>query len=204
MFRNIRKEWPLAEERAAATIALSTEQGFAFFLVFGIIYRGWARAEQGRIENGIAQMRSGLAGLRSLAAELARPLALSALAAACGKLSQSDDALALVDEALATAEKTGERHWDTEIYRLKGELLLKSKRSPEAETCFRHAIDIARRQSAKSLELRAVMSLSRLLRKQDKKVEARQMLADIYGWFTEGFDTPDLKEAKALLEELST
>jgi predicted ATPase len=86
---------------------------------------------------------------------------------------------------------------------VKGELLLESRRSSEAETCFRHAIDIARRQSAKSLELRAVMSLSRLLRKQGKKKEARQVLAEIYGWFTEGFDTADLKDAKALLQELS-
>src|SRR5262249_31679439 len=126
------------------------------------------------------------------------------LGAACGKLGQTDDALALVAEALAAVERSGERDSEAEIYRVKGELLLESKRSSEAETCFRHAIDIARRQSAKSLELRAVTSLSRLLREQGKKDEARRMLAEIYGWFTEGFDTADLKDAKALLEELST
>ena len=148
-------------------------------------------------------MRSGLAGLRSLGVDLFRPRFLSQLAAACGMVGQTHDALALVAEALDAAEKSGECHWEAEIYRLKGELLLNSKGSTEAETCFLHAIDIARRQSAKSVELRAVMSLSRLLQKKGKKEEARRMLAEIYGWFTEGFDTADLKEAKALLEELS-
>jgi predicted ATPase/class 3 adenylate cyclase len=203
LFRNLRREWPLAEERAAATIALSTEQGFAFFLVFGIIYRGWARVEQGTVEEGIAQLRHGLAARSDLAAEVFQPLALSKLAEACGKLGQTEEALALIAEALAAVERTRERVWEAEIYRVKGELLLDSKGSSEAETCLRHAIDISRHQSAKSLELRAAMSLSRVLQKQGKKEEARQMLADIYGWFTEGFDTPDLKEAKALLEELS-
>jgi predicted ATPase len=119
-------------------------------------------------------------------------------------LGQTDDALALVAEALASAERTEERHWEAEIYRLKGELLAESKGSSEAETCFRRAIDIARRQQAKSWELRAVTSLSRLLEKQGKNEEARRLLAEIYGWFTEGFDTADSKDAKALLEELST
>jgi predicted ATPase len=137
------------------------------------------------------------------AGELFRPCFLSQLAAACGKFGQPDDGLALVAEALATAERSGERHWEAEIHRLKGELLLDSKGSSEAETCFRRAIDIARGQSAKSLELRASTSLSRLLRKRGKKDEASRMLGEIYGWFTEGFDTTDLKEAKALLEELS-
>lgn len=120
-------------------------------------------------------------------------------------------------EALAVMHKNGEYYWEAEIYRLRGELLLKSAisyeksinlqseiRNPqsEAESCFRQAIDVARRQSAKSLELRAVMSLSRLLQKQGEKEETRRMLAEIYGWFTEGFDTRDLKESKALLEEL--
>src|SRR5262249_12277191 len=119
------------------------------------------------------------------------------------KLRQKDDALALVDEALAMVEKTGERHWEAEIYRVKGELLLDSRGSSEAESCFRRAIDVARLHSAKSLERRAVMSLSLLLQKQGKKDEASQMLAETYGWFSEGFGTADLKDAKALLEELS-
>jgi len=118
-------------------------------------------------------------------------------------LGQTDEALALVAEAFVAVERSGERHWEAEIHRLKGELLLESRGSSEAEGCFRHAIDIARRQRAKSLELCAVTGLSRLLQRQGKKDEARRMLAEIYSWFTEGWDTADLKDAKALLEELS-
>jgi tetratricopeptide (TPR) repeat protein len=116
---------------------------------------------------------------------------------------RTDDALALVAEALALLERRDERHWEAEIYHVKGDLLLKCGGSSEAETCFRRAIEIARRQSAKSLELRATTSLARLLDKQGRQDEARRMLADIYGWFTEGFDTADLKDAKALLDALS-
>jgi len=121
-------------------------------------------------------------------------------------VGQVEEGLNVLAEALNVADKTGERFYEAELYRLKGELLLKSEiqRLAEAETCFHKAIDIARRQSAKSLELGAAMSLSRLLHQQGKTEEARQMLAEIYGWFTEGFDTADLKEAKALLEELSS
>ena len=110
----------------------------------------------------------------------------------------------MLAEALDAAHKNGERYNEAELYRLKGELLLalSAENQSEAEVCFRQAIDIACQQSAKSLELRAVMSLSRLWQKQDKKEEARKMLAEIYGWFTEGFETRDLKEAKALLEDL--
>jgi adenylate cyclase len=201
--RNLRKEWPLAEERADATIALSTEQGFAYILIYGTIHRGWAQTEQGRVEEGIAQVRHAVAATSHLEAKLFRANILSHLASGCSKLGQTGHALALVGQALAVAETSGENHWQAEIYRLKGELLLNSKESPEAESCFRHAIDIARRQSAKSLELRAVTSLSRLLQEQSKGDEGRQMLAEIYGWFTEGFDTADLKDAQALLEELS-
>ena len=147
-------------------------------------------------------MRHGIGAMPGWA-EMYRPGALSLLAAACGKEGQTDDALALVAEALAAVKKGDEHRWEAEIYRVKGELLLASKESSEAEPCFRHAIDIARCQSAKSLELRAVVSLSRLLQQQGKNDEARRILAEIYGWFTEGFDTADLKDAKALLEELS-
>jgi class 3 adenylate cyclase/predicted ATPase len=196
--RNLRREWQLAEERANALIALSTEHGFAYMLSYGTMHRGWAEAEQGRVDEGIAQVRHGLAARSALASEVFRPGMLSQLAAACGKMRQTDDARTLIAEALAAVERSGERHWEAEMHRLKGELLLlASKNSSEAETSFRHAIDIARRQTAKSLELRAVTSLSRLFQKQGKKEEARKMLAEIYGWFTEGFDTADLKEAKA-------
>src|SRR5262249_44238800 len=107
--RNIRKEWPLAEEGAEALIALSTKQGFALHLMYGAISRSWAQAEQGKVEEGIAQMRHGLAAMPDIGAELARPMFLSQLAAACGKLKQTDEALALEAEALAAVERSGER-----------------------------------------------------------------------------------------------
>jgi predicted ATPase len=160
--------------------------------------------------------------LRAEGAELWRPYYLALLAEAYGKAKQTEEGLAALADALTQVEKTGECMWEAELYRLKGQLTLQEfqvsgsrfqvqespeseVRSPEseAEECFWKAIEIARKQQAKSLELRAVMSLSRLWQNQGKKEEARQMLAEIYGWFTEGFDTEDLQEAKALLEELN-
>ncbi len=150
-------------------------------------------------------MCQGLAARQATGAELIRPYFLALLAEMYGRIGQAEEGLKTLDEALAAVHNAGERHWEAGLYRLRGELLLKSKvqRLSEAETYFRQAIEISRRQSAKSLELRAVTSLSRLWQRQGKKVDARKMLAEIYGWFTEGFDTADLKEAKGLLEELS-
>ena len=148
-------------------------------------------------------MRAALAAMQSIGTELDRPWILAALAAACGKGGRTDDAFAFVAEALALVERRDERIGETDICRVKAELLLESGGSSEAEDCFHRAIEVARRQSAKSLELRATISLARLLDKQGRRDEARRMLGEIYGWFTEGFDTPDLKDAKALLEELS-
>ena len=150
-------------------------------------------------------MCQGLSARQATGAELTRPYFLALLAEMYGEIGQAEEGLNTLGEALAAVHKSGERHWEAELYRLRGELLLKSKiqRLSEAGTSFRQAIEISHRQSAKSLELRAVTSLSRLWQRQGKKVDARKMLAEIYGWFTEGFDTADLKEAKALLEELS-
>src|SRR5262249_22184895 len=152
----------------------------------------------------------GLAAYQAIGAKLGRPHYLAMLAEAYGKVEQVEEGLTILVEAQAGVDKTGERFYEAMLYRIKGELTLKSKVpsqksqvEKEAEECFRKAIDIARRQSAKSLELQAVMSLTRLWQQQGKKDEARQMLAEIYGWFTEGFDTADLKEAKTLLEELA-
>jgi predicted ATPase len=141
------------------------------------------------------------------------PNVLFLLAEAYGKVEQVEEGLSVLAEALAVVDKTGERVWEAELYRLKGELSLQSgvrslqseitSTQVEAEACFQKAIEIARVQSAKSWELRAVMSLSRLWRQRGKKEESRQLLAEIYGWFTEGFDTKDLRETKALLEEVS-
>jgi len=145
---------------------------------------------------------------------LGEGLYLSWLAEAQAKAGQAEEGLTVLAEAMAALDETGERINEAELYRLKGELTMKKEVSgskfqvssleEEAEECFHKAIEIARRQGAKSLELRAVMSLARLWQKQGKKEEARQRLAEIYGWFTEGFDTADLKEAKTLLEELES
>ncbi len=210
LFHLFRREGQLARERAEAVMALSTEQGFPYWLAFGTMVQGWALAEQGQVEEGIAQMRQSRMSV----------LAPSVLAEAYGKVGQVEEGLAVLTEALAFVDKTGWRVSEAELYRVKGELVLQSGvRGPEsensnpqsltpnpqaeAEACFLKAIEIARKQQAKSLELRAVMSLSRLWQNQGKKDEARNTLSEIYNWFTEGFDTKDLQEAKALLEELN-
>ena len=161
----------------------------------------------------MAQMRQGLAAYRATGSEVTLPYWLTLLAEAHGHMGQREEGLTLLAEALAAAHRTGERWCEAELYRLKGKLTLQSTvqgttstvQSPkaEAEGCFQKAIEIARRQQAKSLELRAAMSLSRLWQQQGKRTEARDLLAPVYGWFTEGFDTADLQEAKALLDELS-
>jgi class 3 adenylate cyclase/predicted ATPase len=200
-----RREAQAVQERAQALITLSTEQGFPHWLAYGIILRGWALALRGEGAEGIAQVRQGLVAYRALGAELQRPIFLSLLAEAYGEVRQPEEGLTMLVEALAIGDKTGDRHWEAELHRRKGELLLmqRMQNAGEAEECFRQALDTARRQQAKSLELRAAMSLSRLWQKQRKQEEAHHLLTDIYGWFTEGFDTPDLQEAKALLQELA-
>jgi predicted ATPase len=209
----LRRAGPLTQECAEATIALAAEHGFTVLLAQGTIYRGWALAEryaepaagQRQREEGITQMQRGLAAWRATGAKVFRPYGLALLAEASAKLARHEAALTLLAEALGMTNETEERRWDAELYRLKGELLRAraTEQDTEAETCFRQALDIARHQQAKSWELRAVTSLSRLLHQQGKKEEARQMLAEIYGWFTEGFDTADLRQARVLLEELS-
>jgi predicted ATPase len=137
--------------------------------------------------------------------KLALPYLLGLLAEAHGNAGQAAEGLRVLGEALAIVDESGERRFAAELHRLKGELLLQQARSlrTEAESCFRQAIDLARDQQAKSLELRAVMSLSRLWQTQGKRAEAYQMLAEIYGWFSEGFETPDIREAKSLLAILA-
>ena len=185
-------------------MTLSREQDFAFYLAMGTILRGWALSEQGQGKEGIARMRQGIAAHRATGAELVQSYFLALLAEGYGKVGQIEEGLTVLAEALDVVNKNGERFYEAELYRQKGEfvLALSGENRSEAETYFRQAIDIASQQSAKSLELRAVMSLSRLLQKQGNKQEARRILANIYSWFTEGFDTADLKEAKALLEEI--
>jgi predicted ATPase len=210
----LRREERTAQERAEAVIALATEQGLPDWVAWGATQRGWALVEQGQVEEGIAQLQQGLAASRATGAELLRPWLLAALAAAYGKQGQPEEGLRVVAEALFAVHKNQVRYYEAELYRLEGELLLAQEDSrlqavgyrgkmEEAETCFQKAIEIARRQQAKSLELRATMSLARLWQQQGKHRAARNTLAEVYNWFTEGFNTKDLQEAKALLEELN-
>jgi TOMM system kinase/cyclase fusion protein len=209
---HFRREAQLTQERAEAGIALAAEQGFKVLVAQATIFRGWALAKgyaepdarQGRRQEGIAQMQQGLAAWRATGAKVFRPYGLALLAEAYAQVGQIEEGLTLLGEAMAVANDTGERRWEAELHRLKGELLLAraAERDAEAETCFHRALDIARRQEARSWELRAAMSLSRLWQRQGNQQEARELLVPIYGWFTEGFDTADLEDAKALLAEL--
>ena len=197
--------------QAEATMALSTEHEFPFWKAIGTILRGWALAEMNEVETGIVEMRQGLAAFRATGAECLRPYYLALLAEVHGKAGQAQEGLNLLSEAQAVVDRNGERWWQAEIYRLKGELMLKQCRveglqaenQMEAEMYFHQALDTARRQCTRSFELRATLSLARLWQKQGKREEARSTLADIYGWFTEGFGTADLQEAKTLLAEVS-
>jgi TOMM system kinase/cyclase fusion protein len=204
-FHQFRREQGCTQGRAEAAISLTTEQGFPFFMAFGAILRGWALVHQGQAQAGIDQINQGLRGLRATGAELGRSYWLALLAEAYGILGKPETGLAVLGEALTLADATGERWYESELYRLKGELLLQqnSNNEDEAEACFHNAISIARAQQAKSFELRTATSLARLWQSQGKREAARQILGDVYGWFTEGFDTADLQDAKALLDELA-
>jgi TOMM system kinase/cyclase fusion protein len=201
----LRREEALTQARAEATIALATEQGFVLWLAHAPVVRGWALAEQGRAAEGLAQIRQGIAARQAIGVELQQPYHLAVLADAYGKVGQPEEGLRVLTEAQTAAQAIGERFYEAELSRLTGELLRaqSSENHPAAEACFQQALDIARHQQAKSLELRAAMSLARLWQQQGKPAEARELLAPIYGWFTEGFDTADLQEAKALLEALA-
>jgi len=191
-------------EQAEAAVALSTEQGFSLWAARGMSYRGWAVAMQGQGEGGRAQVREGIAAFRATGAAVFVPHHYTLLAEVSAHLGHTEDALQALTDAHTLVEQHEERWWEAEICRLRGVLLLKHPATPqaEAEAWLQRALDVARRQEAKSLELRAAMSLSRLWQKQGKQDEARALLAPVYDWFTEGFDTADLQEAKALLEEL--
>jgi predicted ATPase len=169
------------------------------------LWRGWALAAQGHYEEGIAQMQQGLEARQATGAMGKRSTWLALLAEAYGGSGKVETGLRLLAEALVVMDQTGERCDEADLYRLKGELLLRQAvpDTPQAEACFRQALAVARRQDAKSVERRAAMSLGRLWQQQGKRDEAKQLLAPIYGWFTEGFDTADLQEAKALLEGLA-
>jgi len=204
VFYQWRLEMQAAQERAEATIVIATEQGFPQFRAFSALLRGWALAHQGQAQDGIAQIEQGLTAYHATGAEVARPYGLALLAEVHGTVGEPEIGLTVLAEALTVVEKTGARWYEPELYRLKGALLLQqsSSNQTEAESCFQQAISIARSQQAKSLELRATTSLARLWQQQGKHQEAYDLLASVYHWFTEGFDTADLKDAKAMLDVL--
>jgi predicted ATPase len=203
MLFQFRRAGSTAQKSAETAMALCTERGFAYYLAWGTIMQGWALVRQGQREEGMAQMRRGLAAIGATGAELRRPYYLALHAEVCGAVGQFGDGLTMLAEARAAMRSTGECWTEAELHRLTGELLCRQSvvDTPQAEVCFRQALDVARHQQAKSLELRAAMSLSRLWQRQGRRAEARDLLAPIYYWFTEGFDTADLQEARALLNE---
>jgi predicted ATPase len=205
-FHHYRGEIEAVQARVDKGMTLATEQGFSRGWASAAFLQGWLLFEQGHQEAGIAQMLK-IVGKDQAERGSARWNGHSSaiLAEAYRKTGQTMDGLSVVTEALSRATQTGCRYYEAELRRIKGELLLAQAMPEEgqAEGCFREAIEVSRRQQAKSLELRAAMSLSRLWQKQHKREQARQLLADIHGWFTEGFDTADLKAAKTLLEELA-
>jgi class 3 adenylate cyclase/predicted ATPase len=189
-------------ERAEQLVAVTTEQGFAFWGAAGTVYRGWVKVKNGDVAEGISLLRSGSSAYRATGAETAVPYFLALLARACKIAGQVQEAVTRLDDALQIVERTGERWFAAELNRHKGQLLLRQGHTEAAEELYCKALSIAREQEAKLWQLRAAASLARLRRDQARPDEARDLLAPVYGWFTEGFDTADLKEAKALLDEL--
>jgi class 3 adenylate cyclase/predicted ATPase len=227
----VRGEWQAAQAQAEACVAFATEVGLPYFVAQMTIFWGAALAAQGHREEGITKMRQGLAAQRATGGQGLQQLWLALQVEAYIETGQIEEGWTALEEALTIRPKYGERYWEAELYRLKGELLLNAERrtrnderntkkkgresslihhssfslhrSAEAEACFQQALETARELSARSFELRAATSLARLWQQQGRRVEARQLLAEIYNWFTEGFDTKDLQEAKALLQELA-
>jgi predicted ATPase len=190
------------DEWADRLVAVTTEQGIPSWHALGTIHLGWVKVKTGDVAEGMSLLRSGSIGFRATGAELFMPHYIALLAAACEVAGQIEEALILLDEALQIMERTGERWLAAELNRRKGQLLLRQGHTEAAEELYRKALSTAREQEAKLWELRAAASLARLRRDQGRRVEARDLLAPVYGWFTEGFGTQDLKEAKALLIEL--
>jgi len=189
-------------ERADELVAVATEQGFPGWHALGTTFRGWVKVKTGDVAQGLCLLRSGSATNRATGAEHMMPYSLSLLAEAYEIAGQTRDAMTQLDEALEIVERTGERWFAPKLYRHKGQLLLGQGHSKAAEELYYTASSIAREQHAKLWEFRTAMSLAQLRRDQRRRAEARDLLAPVYGWFTEGFATPDLKEAELLLEAL--
>jgi predicted ATPase len=190
--------------RSNNCVALASEHGFAHWAAYGQILQGWADTQQGEAATGIALIREGLAAAEAAGSRLSKPFHLALLAEALALAGKIEEGLATLDEALADAAVSGEKGYNAEIHRLRGELTgrLPYPGPAKVEESFRTALAIAREQGTRGYELRAATSLARLWRDQGRRTEARELLAPLYDWFTEGFDTPDLKDAKALLDTL--
>ena len=186
-------------------VALTSEHGLSHWGTYGRILQGWADAQRGEATKGIARIRDGMAAYEATGARVYAPLFLTLLGEALALAGKLEEALTALDDASAKAAGSGVRGWDAEIHRLRGELTFRSPyRDPaKAEDSLRTALAIAREQGTRSYELRAATSLARLWREQGRRGEARDLLAPVYGWFTEGFNTPDLKDAAKLLSELA-
>jgi predicted ATPase len=184
-------------------VAVTNEQGFALWCALGTIFCGWVKVKEGNVAEGISLLRSGSTAYRATGAELYMPFHIALLAKACEIAGQDEEAVTLLDEALQVVDRTRERWFAAELYRQKGELLQRQGHVETAEELYRKALAIADEQEAKLWELRAAVSLAGLRRDQGRRAEAHDLLAPVYGWFTEGFDTPDLKEARVLLNKLT-
>jgi predicted ATPase len=191
------------DERTTQLIAVAVEQGFPYWRALGTIFRGWAQVKNGWVAEGLSLLRGGSTAYRATGAETMMPYFLTLLAEACQIAGRVEEHLTLLNEALQIVERTGERQFAAELNRHKGQLQLRQGHSEAAEELYCKALSIAQEQEAKLWELRAAMSLARLRHDQGRRAEARDLLAPVYGWFTEGFDTADLKEANALLDELA-
>jgi predicted ATPase len=190
------------DDRVNELLAVTTEQGFPLWRGLGTVFRGWVKVRNGEVTEGLSLLRSGSAAYRATGAAVWTPHHIALQAGACEKAGQITEGLTLLDDALQLSERTKERWFEAELYRHKGRLLLRQGHTETGEEQYRKALSIAREQEAKLWELRAAMSLARLHRDQGRFTEAGDLLAPVYSWFTEGFDTADLKEAKALLDIL--
>ncbi len=190
-------------ERAAELVAVASEQDFALWGAQGTIYRGWVKVKKGDVKEGISLLRSGASAYRVTGAVLLNAYYNTLLARACEIAGRVEEGLTLLDEASQIVERTEERWFAAEVNRHKGQMQLRRGHTGVAEALYRKALSIAQEQEAKLWELRAATSLARLWGEQGRRTEARELLAPVYGWFTEGFDTADLIEARALLDELT-
>jgi predicted ATPase len=205
VLHRLRREVPLTQARAEAAMAIATDEGFPEQVAMAMALRDWALAANGQGEEGIAQLPQSLAASQATEATRDRSDRLALLAETFAQMGQITKGLEALAEGLAMVAKSRVGWWEAELYRLSGELLLQqtATQPEEAEVCFQQALAVARRQQAKSWELRAAISLSRLWQQQGKRASAHKLLAPVYGWFTEGLDTADLQEAKALLDALA-